>query len=98
MRCILNEKLNLYCPGCGGTRAFYALIDGDFADAFLYNPFLFTVFIPLIVYVFAVLVRRLITGKWVPPVISSSKMVKTVAAVFFGIWIFRNIFPLGLAG
>jgi hypothetical protein len=97
MRCILNEKLDMYCPGCGGTRAFYAFIDGDFVNAFLYNPFLFTVFIPIIVYIIVLSVRRFITGKCVPLIISSSKATKAVVAFFLGIWIFRNILPLGLA-
>jgi len=97
MRCVLNEKLGIYCPSCGGTRAFMALIDGDFVGAFLYNPFLFTVFIPFIVYIGVTCARRLITGRWAPFVLSSPKATMVIVAIFVGIWIFRNIFPLGLA-
>jgi len=97
MRCILNEKLGLYCPTCGSTRACMALIDGDFVGAFLYNPFLFTVFIPFIVYIGVVCVRRLIMGKWTPSVLSLPNALTVVVAIFVGMWIFRNIFPLRLA-
>jgi len=97
MRCILNEKLGMYCPGCGGTRAWRALFDGDFIGAFLYNPFLFTVFIPLIVYIGVICVRRLIIRKWAPYTLSSPKAIIVVVAIFGSVWIFRNIFPLRLA-
>ncbi len=29
------------CPGCGSQRAFHALVGGDFAAAWSFNPFLF---------------------------------------------------------
>jgi len=97
MRCSLNEKLGLYCPGCGGTRAWRALIDGNFVDAFLYNPFLFIIVIPLTAYIAVICVRRLITGKWTSSVLSSPKAAMMLMAIFVGVWIFRNVFPLRLA-
>lgn len=38
--CLL-AKLNLPCLGCGGTRCIKALLHLEFADAFLFNPFVF---------------------------------------------------------
>ena len=37
--CVLHDRLFLYCPLCGGTRAIAALLDLDIALAFEYNPF-----------------------------------------------------------
>ena len=28
-KCLFHEWMGLYCPGCGGTRALYALLHGD---------------------------------------------------------------------
>jgi hypothetical protein len=32
--CQFHRLTGLNCPGCGGTRAVYALLHGDFAEAF----------------------------------------------------------------
>lgn len=36
--CPFKMLTGLPCPGCGGTRAFYAIIQGHFAEAILTNP------------------------------------------------------------
>lgn len=42
--CIIRDIFNIYCAGCGGTRAYYYLIRGRFLTSLLYNPFvLYTV-------------------------------------------------------
>ena len=38
MPCFFHELTGFYCPGCGGTRAFFALITGHPIISFLYNP------------------------------------------------------------
>jgi hypothetical protein len=35
--CLLHRTTGLHCPGCGGTRAFYALLRGDWAAAVRWN-------------------------------------------------------------
>lgn len=37
-KCIFHEFTGLYCPGCGGTRAFFALLHGHPVLSFRYNP------------------------------------------------------------
>lgn len=49
--CPLFHLIGLTCPGCGLTRAYAYAFRGDFATAFRYNPFFFT--LPLYVFVFA---------------------------------------------
>ena len=46
--CYWKENYNITCPSCGGTRCIANFINGNFRDAFFYNPFLFI----LIVYLF----------------------------------------------
>lgn len=36
--CAVKKRCGLPCPGCGGTRAFYYLFQGEFVKSFLYNP------------------------------------------------------------
>lgn len=36
--CVMRSMLGLYCPGCGGTRAFFLLIHGQIGKSLLYNP------------------------------------------------------------
>jgi hypothetical protein len=36
--CFFRKITGLDCPGCGMTRGTYALLQGRFKDAFLFNP------------------------------------------------------------
>ena len=37
-KCVFLNKLHIYCPGCGGTRAVYALLRFDLLASLIYNP------------------------------------------------------------
>lgn len=37
--CAFHAFTGLYCPGCGGTRAFFYLMQGHFIKSFRYHPF-----------------------------------------------------------
>ena len=95
-QCLWRMITGLYCPGCGTLRAFRSLAEFDFVAAFMYNPFLFLLVIPLVVYLCAIYLIRVITGRWVPSFLSSPKAVLPVAGVIACVWVFRNVFPLGL--
>lgn len=36
--CMFHAVTGYYCPGCGGTRAAFALIHGKFIQSFYYHP------------------------------------------------------------
>ena len=36
--CFFSEVVGIYCPGCGGTRAFRALAEGKFLLALWFHP------------------------------------------------------------
>ncbi|BCU77691.1 DUF2752 domain-containing protein [Luteolibacter sp. LG18] len=37
-QCVFHRLTGLECPGCGGTRAFFALSRGDLSASLRYNP------------------------------------------------------------
>ena len=44
--CMINKYLGIYCPGCGGSRAVKALLEGRILDSIIYHPLvLYTVVI-----------------------------------------------------
>ena len=40
-KCLFKQVTGLDCPGCGSARAFHALFNGRFADAWAVNPAVF---------------------------------------------------------
>lgn len=38
MPCLFYTATGFYCPGCGGTRAFRALLEGHLVQSFLLHP------------------------------------------------------------
>lgn len=44
--CLLNLLTGLYCPGCGGTRAFKYLITGHILKSIYYNPIVIYCYYP----------------------------------------------------
>lgn len=47
--CIINEKIGILCPSCGGTRCITNFILGNFKQSFLYHPIFFVTIIYLFV-------------------------------------------------
>ncbi|MFY0606204.1 MAG: DUF2752 domain-containing protein [Cyclobacteriaceae bacterium] len=37
--CLIKNASGIPCPSCGTTRAVLAIMEGDFTDAFMMNPF-----------------------------------------------------------
>lgn len=48
--CLFHQISGLYCPGCGGTRAVKALLEGNFLGCLFYHPFIFYCFIMYLVF------------------------------------------------
>lgn len=49
--CIFYKITNYYCPGCGITRCLFAIIEGNFYDAFSYNRLVFILLPFIMVYI-----------------------------------------------
>lgn len=39
--CAVHDIFHIYCPGCGGTRAFFELLHGRILRSLYYNPAVF---------------------------------------------------------
>ena len=48
--CIFETVTGIYCPGCGGTRAFIALCRGHIIRSFIYHPFVPYFFVVYIIF------------------------------------------------
>ncbi|MBB4035519.1 hypothetical protein GGR21_001412 [Dysgonomonas hofstadii] len=53
-QCSFHEFTGLHCPGCGGQRAFFALLHGHILDALHYNALLI-IGLPFFLYIFFLL-------------------------------------------
>lgn len=93
--CGLRRLVGLYCPGCGGTRAFYYLIHGNIFNSIKYNPFtIYFVVIALVFYVSQIIrfvsrgrFQGLHLNKWFAIagiiIIAINFFVKNIALIFF---------------
>lgn len=50
-KCVFKYFFGIYCPGCGTTRMFKAMLKLNFKKAFMYNPFMFILFMIILIYV-----------------------------------------------
>ena len=55
--CVSKKMTGYDCPGCGGQRAFYHLLHGNFIKAAKFNLFIY-LFAPLLGYLFFMIVLR----------------------------------------
>lgn len=57
--CIFKEMTGYNCPGCGGTRAVIALLQGHFFQSFCYHPIvLYTIFLEWMLFTSSWLSKR----------------------------------------
>jgi hypothetical protein len=100
--CLFHRFTGLHCPGCGATRAFFAMLKGDFATAWRMNPLFLAA---LALGIFLIGLEMLRKRGWAPadglrlPTYSGWAIIACVAA--FGIlrnvpaWPFTLLAPHG---
>lgn len=92
VQCGLYKLTGLFCPGCGGQRAFHNLLHGHFLKAFRYN-ILFVVAIPFFVYLYYILVQVYGLGnkEYANGLLFSPRFAKIFLIVLVVFFIIRNI-------
>ncbi|MFL6375392.1 MAG: DUF2752 domain-containing protein [Pyrinomonadaceae bacterium] len=95
--CPLFALTGLACPGCGLTRGFHALFQGDVATAFGFNA-LFPVWAIVIGYVWLSLVVYAMRGKGLPMWPTNPTFLWTFMILLLVFGVVRNIpvYPLNL--
>ena len=61
--CIYKKLFNIYCAGCGTTRMIKCILNLEFKEAFMYNPFVFILLILFLIYLIYFIVLYIKTGK-----------------------------------
>lgn len=80
----------LYCPGCGATRCVAALVRGNIAQAFAYNP-LFILLLPLLSYAAVGTAYQMWTGKRMGGPKMPTWLSYTLIAVLMAYFVARNL-------
>jgi len=61
--CLFHKFTGLYCPGCGGTRSFFALICGHVLTSLYYHPLVVYIALCLIWGLFRTVLHKLSRGE-----------------------------------
>lgn len=87
--CPLVVLTGFPCPGCGLTRAGFAVLSLDFAGAWKIHPFIYT----FIVFIFLFCINRYFFGKQKMPVLRRCMIVTLIAMLIFYGWRMYRYFP-----
>ncbi|MFD2522640.1 DUF2752 domain-containing protein [Emticicia soli] len=87
MQCMFNKATGLYCMGCGGQRAFHALLHGHIVSAAQNNLLVFVV-LPLVA---LKLYEEISSKKVLPTALYSRKIILPLVLFVVCFLVLRNI-------
>jgi len=88
--CLFHELTGLHCPGCGSTRAAYALLHGDLLLAMHRNA-LAVLLLPVLAGVVLVKATALCRARAVPDLSPPPGTAQAVLWVVLAFWLLRNL-------
>jgi hypothetical protein len=88
--CIVKLTTGLDCPGCGGTRAFYYLMQGDLPEAARHHA-LAVFAAPFLVWIYLAWTVKAVWGKQLPMPRIGAKTVSVYLAVWAVFMVVRNL-------
>lgn len=90
-KCLFHDTTGWYCPGCGSTRAAYALMHLDLTAALLMNPLL-VVALPFLAYRMTIeLITWIQRGSCRTLKAWGPKHAWMVPTIIFAFWLIRNL-------
>jgi hypothetical protein len=99
VKCQVKELTGLSCPGCGMTRLVLALADGNYYQAFRYNPFFF-VTLPVLILVYLweciVYVKEQMLSLWLDKFLIGYAVCEIVFGLVRNLEMFRYLLPTTL--
>ena len=91
LQCPFYQLTKLYCPGCGSGRAVRALLQGEFAQSFRWNPLLYLLGVPAAIAVLYEYVRIVFLPWKLRPIVLSRGVCFLLLVLIIAWWILRNI-------
>lgn len=89
--CWFNLLTGYLCPGCGGTRSFYALMNGDIISSFKYNAFVPVMSIFAII-IYCRLFLKIVCNKNIKIFPKNDNFVYIPLVIFLVYFLVRNFF------
>ena len=90
-KCLLKAITGYDCPFCGFQRSVWALMRGDFVDAFLYNPYLYIIS-PYLIMVLLCVIGVIPRDSKLCRALYSRPSITIAAVITVSWWILRNVF------
>ena len=91
LQCPFYRLTNLYCPGCGSGRAVRALLQGELAQSFRWNPMLYLLGVPCALVILYEYLRIVFFPEKLRAVVLPRWACILLAAVILAWWILRNL-------
>lgn len=88
-KCLLKAITGFDCPFCGFQRSVWALLRGDFSDAFLYNPYIYIIS-PYLMMVLLCVIGVIPRDSRLCRILYSRASIITAAFLTITWWILRN--------
>lgn len=93
--CLFHKFTGLYCPGCGGTRAFFALISGHVLMSLYYHPLVVYTALCLTWGLFKIVLYKLSKGKLIVFMPRTDLLLQIAVVIITVNCLLRNILYLG---
>ena len=88
--CMVHKWTGYYCPGCGGTRAVRALLQGDFLQSFVYHPVVVYGAVLYVWFMVSHTIEYLTIGRWRIGMQYTDKYLYEAVGIILAQWVVKN--------
>lgn len=91
-RCLIKAITGYDCPFCGFQRSVWAILRGDFVEAFHYNPYIYIIS-PYIILILLCVLGLIPRNSRLCRMLYSRTSITTATILTIAWWILRNTLP-----